>query len=156
IVITSGMLVALWVYRRQFRALGDPRTRWRALGVFVVLLATDTVVGWLMVSRPYAVVGHPSLRQRMVHVWDGLVGVSGPLQFRSDRFADRTTFSLLALGLLTAVSTAYLLLRPAEPAARLTHEDERRMRELLDRFGERDSLGYFALRRDKSVIWSPT
>ena len=30
------------------------------------------------------------------------------------------------------------------------------MRELLNRQGERDSLGYFALRRDKSVIWSPT
>ena len=30
------------------------------------------------------------------------------------------------------------------------------MRELLSRFGEQDSLGYFALRRDKSVIWSPT
>jgi lysyl-tRNA synthetase, class II len=30
------------------------------------------------------------------------------------------------------------------------------MRELLEKYGERDSLGYFALRRDKSVIWSAT
>ena len=30
------------------------------------------------------------------------------------------------------------------------------MRELLARQGDRDSLGYFALRDDKSVIWSPT
>jgi lysyl-tRNA synthetase class 2 len=38
----------------------------------------------------------------------------------------------------------------------LTAEDDKRLRELLERHGERDSLGYFALRRDKSVIWSPT
>ncbi|MBI1758057.1 MAG: DUF2156 domain-containing protein [Actinobacteria bacterium] len=30
------------------------------------------------------------------------------------------------------------------------------MRTLLDRHGEQDSLGYFALRRDKDVVWSPT
>ena len=35
-------------------------------------------------------------------------------------------------------------------------EDEERLRELLDRHGDRDSLGYFALRREKSVVWSPT
>ena len=32
-----------------------------------------------------------------------------------------------------------------------TAEDERRLRELLDHHGERDSLGYFALRRDKAA-----
>src|SRR5213078_4575730 len=47
-------------------------------------------------------------------------------------------------------------LRPAEPIARLSDEDEKQLRDLLDRHGERDSLGYFALRRDKSVVWSPT
>ncbi len=30
------------------------------------------------------------------------------------------------------------------------------MRALLAKHGKRDSLGYFALRRDKSVVWSPT
>ena len=39
---------------------------------------------------------------------------------------------------------------PADP------EDEERLRDLLDRHGEPDSLGYFALRRDKSVIFSPS
>lgn len=52
--------------------------------------------------------------------------------------------------------TTYLVLRPAQPIARLGPDDEQRMRELLNRFGREDSLGYFALRRDKSVIWSTT
>jgi lysyl-tRNA synthetase class 2 len=30
------------------------------------------------------------------------------------------------------------------------------VRQLLDGAGERDSLGYFALRRDKSLVWSPS
>src|SRR6266487_878581 len=32
--------------------------------------------------------------------------------------------------------------------------DARRIRELLGKYGDRDSLGYFALRSDKHVIWS--
>jgi lysyl-tRNA synthetase class 2 len=33
-------------------------------------------------------------------------------------------------------------------------EDEAHLRALLERHGDGDSLGYFALRRDKSVVWS--
>ena len=43
---------------------------------------------------------------------------------------------------------------PSAPRAAgelLGEEDEERLRALLDKHGERDSLGYFALRRDKSV-----
>ena len=36
----------------------------------------------------------------------------------------------------------------------LTDEDEARMRAPARAHGARDSLGYFALRRDKSVVWS--
>jgi lysyl-tRNA synthetase class 2 len=58
--------------------------------------------------------------------------------------------------MFTGVVTAYLFLRPAEPTPSLSAEDEERIRELLAKQGSRDSLGYFSLRRDKSVIWSPT
>src|SRR6202020_792326 len=34
--------------------------------------------------------------------------------------------------------------------------DATQIRELLARHGDRDSLGYFSLRDDKNVIWSPT
>jgi lysyl-tRNA synthetase class 2 len=61
-----------------------------------------------------------------------------------------------ALGVFTLVVTAYLFLRPAEPKARLSPSDSEGIRQLLAKHGERDSLAYFALRDDKSVIWSPT
>ena len=38
----------------------------------------------------------------------------------------------------------------------MSGEDERRLRDLLMRYGGQDSLGYFALRRDTRVVWSPT
>jgi lysyl-tRNA synthetase, class II len=156
-LITGLMLAALVVYRREFYALGDPRTRWRALAVLVLLFCVDTVLGLVIVSaRPGELVGRPGLYDRLEHVWYGLLGVRGPLQYSSGRVDDLVTFSLLALGLLTVLTTAYLVLRPAEPPARLEPEDEARLRALIAVQGRRDSLGYFALRRDKSVIWSPT
>src|SRR4029077_9509681 len=56
----------------------------------------------------------------------------------------------------TLIVTAYLFLRPAAPKGRLGERDAVKIRDLLARYGDRDSLGYFALRDDKSVVWSPT
>ena len=58
--------------------------------------------------------------------------------------------------MFTLVVTAYLFLRPAKPKARASQADARHIRDLLGRYGDRDSLGYFALRSDKNVIWSHT
>ena len=49
-----------------------------------------------------------------------------------------------------------MFLRSAQPRARLAAADAVKIRALLDQHGDRDSLGYFALRDDKSVIWSPS
>ncbi len=48
---------------------------------------------------------------------------------------------------------AFRSVRATDP---ITADDEERLRTLLARHGETDSLGYFALRRDKSVVFSPT
>ena len=62
--------------------------------------------------------------------------------------------NVLSTALLLAV--LYAAFRSRRAVDPLTEDDEKRLRELLDRHGERDSLGYFALRREKSVCWSPT
>ena len=74
-------------------------------------------------------------------------------------FRSRTDFFSFisgALGLFTLLVVGYLFLRPANPTGRLRPPDATAIRQLLDKHGEQDSLGYFALRDDKSVIWSPT
>jgi lysyl-tRNA synthetase, class II len=149
------LLVALVCFRKEFFALGDPTTRWRALFAFVGLGVSSFGLGCLLIEvRPHQVAGRPSFAAVVQQVVYGLVGVSGPVRFDSDRTSDLIALTLVAMGTLTAVTTAYLVFRPAEPRAILDAADERRMRDLLAIHGERDSLGYFALRRDKSVIWS--
>ncbi|MFD9848301.1 phosphatidylglycerol lysyltransferase domain-containing protein [Streptomyces parvus] len=157
-----GVLVSLtlcWLlvrHRDQFRALPDPRSRWRALANFVLLGAGSLGLGLIIVSvHPGRVVGDPSIADRLQHVLYGLFGVEGPVDY-AGRTSWTVAYSLGALGLLTAVTTIYLAFRPEHPAARLTEDDESRLRELLERHGGRDSLGHFALRRDKGVVFSPS
>ncbi len=155
VLVSLLLLVWLLINRREFYALGDPLTRLRAVMVAVGLVAMDLAIGLLSVSaRPQILLGSPSLADKLGHVLAGLVGVGGPLRFASERYADFVSALLLGLGMITLLFTAYLALRPEEPAARLGPHDETRMRELLARSGQHDSLGYFALRRDKSVLWS--
>lgn len=57
----------------------------------------------------------------------------------------------------TFVSTAalYTLFRGVRSRRIRTDDEELRLRRLLAEFGEDDSLGYFATRRDKSVMFAP-
>jgi len=154
LVLSLAVLVALIVYREEFRALGDPTTRWRAVRVFFVLAVASFVVGVLMlfVLRGHAVGGPPSFATIVQEVLLDLVGLNGPLTFSPDRVNDLNDFVLTALGLMTALTTISLALRAPEPRPELTDPDEAAMRSLLQH--SPDSLGYFNLRRDKSVVWS--
>ncbi|HEV2348084.1 MAG TPA: phosphatidylglycerol lysyltransferase domain-containing protein [Actinocrinis sp.] len=157
IVLYLVFLILLIVYREEFYALSDPRSRWRAIWTFWAMLVADVGLGLILVSaRGDRIIGGASLFDRVDHVVLGLAGITGPMHFRGDNYGDYVYFSLFGLGLLTVLVTLYLFLRPAEPAARLTPAQETEIRALLTRHGRRDSLGYFALRRDKSVLFSPT
>ncbi|MBW3084084.1 Lysylphosphatidylglycerol biosynthesis bifunctional protein LysX [Austwickia sp. TVS 96-490-7B] len=59
------------------------------------------------------------------------------------------------LGSAALVSAFVVLFRVRRAEAALTPADEQALRILVDRHGQNDSLSYFALRRDKSVVFSP-
>ncbi len=154
--IVAIVLLAALLYRHDdFYAVGDPRTRRTAAWVFVGLVAMDFAIGLgYLALGPLA--GGYSVTQRLQDVLYELVGVYGPIQWVADPRGDFYHLLTSALGAFTLVVTIYVFLRSAQPRARLAAADAVKLRGLLDRHGDRDSLGYFALRDDKSVIWSPS
>lgn len=156
-VVLALLIAAGYHYRWEFYAVGDPRTRWRALGAFTGLLAADIIIGLGYLLAPAGVPAGYSFGARLRSVLYGLVGVSGPVHFGPHDVRGDFFYILMgALAFVTVIVTAYLFLRPAEPQGRLDANDAAQIRALLDRYGKSDSLGYFALRDDKSVIWSAT
>src|SRR5215472_11564181 len=155
-VVSAILLAGLLFYRDEFYAVGDPRTRWLAVRVFVCLLIADVAIGLAYMLMVHSLARDYSVWQRIVHTTYGLAGVTGPVQFVPEGRSDFFNILTSSLGVFTLLVTVYLFLRPAKQKARLTERDEREIRELLGTHGHRDSLGYFTLRDDKSVIWSAT
>ncbi|MCU1678618.1 MAG: hypothetical protein JWM93_3376 [Frankiales bacterium] len=153
-MVQDGVLL---INRGEFYAASDPRTRWGALALFMTVFPVSVVLGVaVLMWRAHDVAPpHPFLAE-LEEVLLGLVGVEGPLQFLRPGMDRAFGTGLFVLGCLIGLSTIYLVLRPAEPLASLDAEDEHRLRDLLAKHGAADSLGYFALRRDKAVLWSPT
>jgi lysyl-tRNA synthetase class 2 len=151
------LLVLLIAARSRFTAKSDPRSRWFAARVLAQGFVAGLLYGLaLLYVYPHEVIGHPGFSGRCQEVLLAMVGVDGPVRFYGDLFDDILHVTLFGISLVTVASAALFALRPAEPVAVLSAQDEARLRDLLDRHGCRDSLGYFALRGDKSVVWSPT
>jgi lysyl-tRNA synthetase class 2 len=158
VIASSALLAVLLANRREFHALPDPAIgRWRAIRVFVQLAASGVLINFvvLWVGR-VKLQGDPSVGDRLLHSVLALVGVSGPVHFRAPLLDDLTAGVGLLFGIGSVLLGGYFLLRAAEPHPVLSTVDETRIRGLLDTHGRRDSLGYFALGRNRSVVFSPS
>ena len=156
-LVAVFFLVGLIFYRREFYALSDPHTRWGALSVFLKLISISLIIGLLLTAlRSKLMVGEPSNLDILKTVVRGLVGLTGPVIFKRDRTKDFIDFTLGTLGLLSVLVPTLLFFRPTSAAPKMTSQDEHDMRALIKGNSKSDSLAYFALRREKSVMWSPT
>ena len=85
--------------------------------------------------------------------------VSGFVTATPDLFVGQPHTILNALfglfGALALMAAAVVLFQSQRASNALTGEDESAIRGLLQTYGKNDSLGYFATRRDKSVIFAP-
>ncbi|MBB2933456.1 lysyl-tRNA synthetase class 2 [Amycolatopsis bartoniae] len=155
-LVSVALAVALLANRRHFIALPDPVTgRWRAVRVFLQLVVAGLVIDFALLSfAPRSFVEPMGWQSRLGEAALALIGISGPAVFHVMWMDDLTASVGLLFGLGAVLVAAYFLLRSAEPAPHVTAEEKARLRELLDRNGERDSLGYFALRDDKFVVFS--
>jgi lysyl-tRNA synthetase class 2 len=153
-VLSTALLAVLLSARAEFRAEGDPSTRWLAVRVFAFLAVGGFAAGFAMIEL--YTVGRPPLGDEVTTVARGLVGLPGPVVFRSPLADTMVSTTLVGFTVLALLVGGYLALRPSEPLPWLSPEDSVRLRALLAEHGARDSLGYFALRPDKSVVWSPS
>jgi lysyl-tRNA synthetase class 2 len=155
LVLTTGIIVVLAVSHRQFYARVQRASLPKALVTLVVALVMSSLVGWGLVE---AFPG--SLREgadEFSYAAEKVTG--GAFVFDITRSGRAPGWVNLVLGLFGAISlfaALYVLFRSQRAAAALTPDDERKVRTLLAASGERDSLGYFATRRDKAVIFSPS
>jgi lysyl-tRNA synthetase, class II len=156
-VFAAVIAVLLIVKRGQFAAETDPRNRWRAARACATFLGAGFVLGFAEIAvRVNRLDGHPGVLRWAEHAVLGLVGVAGPVRFQSPVGALTVSLTTGAFGLLAFASAAILLLRPRTGPCTGDAGDQERLRAVLDRHGDGDSLGYFALRDDKDVVWAPS
>ncbi len=142
----------LWT-REEFRAESEPDSRWLALRAGLLAGAVAFGAGMALSARTAPDADSWSVVRETVK---GLVGFFPDLPYRRPALANFASVALTGLGVATAGLVLVILLMPRRKPAVLAPDDEARLRELLRCSGGRDSLGYFALRRDKSVVFSPS
>jgi lysyl-tRNA synthetase class 2 len=157
-LVSVALAAILLANRRYFVALPDPVTgKWRAVRVFVQLVVAGLVINFALLSfAPHSILQPLTVGGRLGEASLALIGISGPAVFRVMWLDDLTAAVGLLFGLGAVLVASYFLLRSAEPAPHLSDEEKARLRDLLNQHGERDSLGYFALRDDKFVVFSKT
>ncbi|WP_329199364.1 phosphatidylglycerol lysyltransferase domain-containing protein [Streptomyces sp. NBC_01435] len=159
LALTAAFFLALILGRREFYAKGDRSNPKLAAAVAVGgLLITSLIAAGLVTLTNTAPHGNraPFLDRwrygalRLISIADNDTAFPG---IETPGWVNVTINVLSTLLLVAVVYAAFRARRAVDP---ITPEDEARLRTLLDKHGERDSLGYFSLRREKSVIWSPT
>lgn len=143
-------LLLLWT-RGEFVAQSEPSSRWLALRAGVLTAAVSLCAGIALNARSAPDADSWSVVRETVR---GLVGFMPDLPYRHPEAETLTNVALTGLGVLTVGVVLVLMLTPRRKPAVLAPPDEQRLRDLLEQHGCADSLGYFALRRDKSAIFS--
>jgi len=156
LVLTTVALVVLVASRREFYARVQRASPAKAMATLMCLLVLFFGLGWMLVeAQPGSL---PTGWSRFAYAAERVTGGAFWLDLPRIHHSRVPGWVSLVLGLFGAIAlfaALFVLLRSQRAAAGLVPEEERRIRELLDSCGERDSLGYFATRRDKAVIFSP-
>jgi lysyl-tRNA synthetase class 2 len=155
--ISAALFVLLISSRKEFTAKPDPRSLTRLLAVVVVGTVVAVFLGWmwLAVDADGQAPGTTFI-DRVWYATLGLVGIPGPINFIDDADHDRAAVALVVLGASVVLLAVLVALQPANGPHPLTDDERARVLGILDRWGGIDSLSYFALRDDRSVIFSPT
>ncbi|MFC3572533.1 bifunctional lysylphosphatidylglycerol synthetase/lysine--tRNA ligase LysX [Streptomyces yaanensis] len=153
LVLVALALVLLIAAREEFYAASRRGAVRRALAVLLAGLAVAILLGWGLVELFPGTLQHG---QRLLWAANRVCGglVSG--RSFTGRPPHWVAFLLGLFGALALLNAAATLFRSQRMEAALHGDEERRIRALLQAYGGDDSLGYFATRRDKAVVFSPS
>jgi lysyl-tRNA synthetase class 2 len=140
--------------RKEFWAKVRRGALFKAAAALVVSMAVSTLIGWALLEF------FPGSLARSDRFLYALNRVSAFAGAASDSFSGHPHVFVNALlglfGALALMVAAIVLFRSQRAENALTGEDESAIRGLLELFGKNDSLGYFATRRDKAVVFAPS
>ncbi|MET0132513.1 MAG: bifunctional lysylphosphatidylglycerol synthetase/lysine--tRNA ligase LysX [Kibdelosporangium sp.] len=154
-VISVSAIVLLLALRPAFPAQQTPGAPRTSVLILFSGLATVTLTGWIL-TNPFP--GTLTAASEKL-LWAANQTTGEVLRLRGLGVGHGPAWlSLLLdiLGAFVAVAALVVFLRGVRTRQLFTPDEELGVRELLAEFGERDSLGYFATRRDKSVVFAPS
>ncbi|MFH8256470.1 phosphatidylglycerol lysyltransferase domain-containing protein [Streptomyces roseolus] len=157
LALSAAFFLALLLGRKEFYAKGDRSNPLLAAVVAVGGLLVTSLLAALLVTATNTAAGTSTFLERWRYGVMRLITLAADDSrfpaIATPGWVDVVVNVMSTLLLFAVLFAAFRSRRAVDP---LTEEDEERLRVLLDKHGERDSLGYFALRREKSVVWSPS
>ncbi|MEU2120342.1 bifunctional lysylphosphatidylglycerol synthetase/lysine--tRNA ligase LysX [Nocardia niwae] len=149
---TIGVLIAAW---QEFYTKVRSGAGWKALGVLAGGLAIGALLGWGLVelfpgSLP------PGVQRPGWAVYRVTAAVLADNEHFDGHPPPFVNFLLGLFGAVALLAAVVILLRSQRAANAMTGTDESALRGLLERSDVEDSLGYFATRRDKAVVFAPS
>ncbi|MFC9232719.1 phosphatidylglycerol lysyltransferase domain-containing protein [Streptomyces decoyicus] len=158
LVLTVLFAAALVAGRREFSAKGDRANPKLAAAVAAGgLLIASLLAALLVTVTNTAGDGASTFVQRWRYGLMRLVSLAADDRaFPEIATPNWVNVTINVLSTLLLVAVLWAAFRSVRSTEAITEDDEERLRALLARHGDRDSLGYFALRRDKSVLFSPS
>ncbi|MET0455338.1 MAG: bifunctional lysylphosphatidylglycerol synthetase/lysine--tRNA ligase LysX [Mycobacterium sp.] len=140
--------------RREFWARVRRGALFKAAAVLAAGFTVGILVGWALLEM---FPGSLERSERLPYAANRVVVFAG---VDADAFSGHHPHvfvnALLGLfGALALMVAAIVLFQSQRAENALTGEDESAIRGLLELYGKNDSLGYFATRRDKSVVFAP-
>ena len=153
LVFHVAAILVLVLARKQFWAKVRRAALVKAVATLIASMAVGMLIGWALLEL------FPGTLAREDRFLYALNRVSAFAGAASDSFSGHPHVFVNALlglfGALALMVTAIVLFRSQRADNALTGEDESAIRGLLELFGKNDSLGYFATRRDKAVVFAP-
>lgn len=155
LILGLTILILLIRFKGIFKTIVDPVTRRRAIIFFFRNSVFAIILGNIVIyfdARSFT--STVNFTQAFEITVKGMAGISGPVGFVSTQLQDRLEFFLGGLGLLLILTSLAIFLRPAHRTTTLTSENALLVRELLEKNPQSDSLSYFALRDNKTLVWA--